>query len=83
MECHRSKNFAAKGWSETMTNGQIILDELRNMARQAGLKLSDDELQRLLPGINRSRKQVAELRAIVSLETEPAVSFKRPRAQQK
>ncbi len=31
-----------------MTNGQITLDELRNMARQAGLKLSDDELQRLL-----------------------------------
>jgi Ca2+-binding EF-hand superfamily protein len=66
-----------------MTNGQITLDELRNMARQAGLKPSDDELQRLLPGINRSRKQVAELRAIVSLETEPAISFKRPMAQQK
>jgi len=53
------------------------------MARQTGLKLSDDELQRLLPGINRSRKQVAELRAIVSLETEPALSLNRPRAQQK
>jgi len=66
-----------------MTNDQITLDELRNMARQAGLKLSDDELQRLLPGINRSRKQVAELRAIVSLETEPAISFKPPMSQQK
>jgi Ca2+-binding EF-hand superfamily protein len=82
MECHRTK-IAAREWSETMTNGQITPDELRNVARQVGLNLSDDELQRLLPGVNRARKQAAELRAVVSLETETAVSFKPPMAQQK
>lgn len=45
------------------------------MADHAGLKLSDDELERLLPGVSRSKKQAAELRALIAPETEPAGTF--------
>ena len=34
---------------------EITLEELSVLALQAGLKLTQDELQRLLPGVNRSR----------------------------
>jgi hypothetical protein len=45
------------------------------MAAHAGLKLPEDELQKLLPGVNRARKQVAELRQFVTDATEPASAF--------
>ncbi len=54
---------------------EITLDTLRKMAERAGLKLSEDELQRLLPGVNRSKKQAAELRALVAAGNEPASTF--------
>ena len=54
---------------------EITLDDLRKMAQRAGLQLADDELQRLLPGVNRSKKQVAELRALIATESEPAATF--------
>jgi hypothetical protein len=54
---------------------EITLDELRRMALQAGLKLADEELQKLLPRVNRSRKQVAELRELISDIAEPAAIF--------
>lgn len=46
------------------------------MVERAGLKLGDDELQRLLPGVNRSRQQVAELRQMIDHSDEPAGTFK-------
>jgi Ca2+-binding EF-hand superfamily protein len=57
---------------------EITIDDLRDMARSAGLKLSDDELERLLPGVNRSKRQAAELRELITLDTEPAGTFKAP-----
>ena len=54
---------------------EITLDELSKLAAQAGLKLSDDELQKLLPGVNRARKQAAELRQLITNSTEPAETF--------
>jgi len=54
---------------------EIKLDELRTMAQQVGLNLSDEELLRLLPGVNRSRKQVAELRELLARTDEPAAIF--------
>lgn len=54
---------------------EFTLDELRKNAEQAGLRLSADELQRLLPGVNRSRKQASELRGLVSDSLEPAATF--------
>jgi hypothetical protein len=54
---------------------EITLDSLRKMAERAGLKLSEDELQRLLPGVNRSKKQATELRGLVGAGNEPASTF--------
>ena len=56
-------------------DSEIDLDELRVKARRAGLKLSDDELQKLLPGVNRARNQVHDLRELIGDSVEPAVSF--------
>jgi len=55
---------------------QFTLEHLRAMAERVGLKLGDDELQRLLPGVNRSRQQVAELRELIDRSDEPAGAFK-------
>ena len=54
---------------------EIAIDELRTLAQQAGLNIPDEELQRLLPGVNRAQKQAAELRALLSNSDEPAGIF--------
>jgi hypothetical protein len=54
---------------------ELTIEDLRFMADHAGLTLSDDDLQRLLPGVNRSRQQVAVLRAIIAPADEPAGVF--------
>jgi len=59
-----------------MSYGEITLDELRAMAARAGLALADDELERLLLGVNRAKKQAAELRSLIAVETEPAEIFR-------
>ena len=55
--------------------GELTLDDLSRLAAQAGLKLSDEELQKLLPGVNRARNQVADLRQLITDSTEPAGTF--------
>lgn len=54
---------------------QVSLNQLRELALRAGLKLADDELQRLLPGVNRTRQQADELRLLLNCQTEPAGHF--------
>jgi hypothetical protein len=54
---------------------EIPIEALRLMAQGAGLNLDDEELQRLLPGVNRARKQANELREIIAATNEPAVTF--------
>jgi len=54
---------------------ELNIDELRELAQQAGLNLADDELQRLLAGVNRARKQAAELRAWLDQNDEPTGTF--------
>ena len=54
----------------------LTLGDLRAMAERAGLRLGDDELQRLAPGVNRSRQQVADLRQLIEHTDEPAGAFK-------
>jgi hypothetical protein len=54
---------------------EISLERLRTMAERAGLHLPGDELQKLLPGVNRSRKQAAELRDLLAQTDEPAGTF--------
>ncbi len=54
---------------------EMTIENLRQMAEQAGLKLGDDELHSLLPGVNRARRQAAELRCFTTASDEPASSF--------
>jgi hypothetical protein len=54
---------------------EITLDELRARAERAGVELSEEELEALLPGVNRSYKQARELRDLVSSANEPALTF--------
>lgn len=54
---------------------ELVLDDFRRMAARAGLSLSDEELQKLLPGVKRSQQQLIELRALLSDEIEPAAYF--------
>ena len=54
---------------------EFTIEGLRVLADLAGLTLSDDDLQRLLPGIKRAQQQVAVLRAIIAPGDEPAGVF--------
>lgn len=45
------------------------------MAAEAGLNLSGEELQRLLPGANRSRSQTKQLRELLFDAVEPSCFF--------
>ena len=54
---------------------EIAIEDLRTLAQQAGLNIPDEELQRLLPGVNRAQKQAAELRALIDSSDEPAGIF--------
>ena len=54
---------------------EIALEECRALAKRAGLRLSDQELERLLPGIARARRQATELREIIDAAAEPALAF--------
>ena len=53
----------------------LTVENLKTIAAQRGLKLSDEELQKLLPGVIRSRQQASELRELITLPDEPAAVF--------
>ena len=53
----------------------LTVENLKIIAAQRGLKLTDEELQKLLPGVIRSRQQAAELRELLMLTDEPAAVF--------
>jgi hypothetical protein len=57
-----------------------LIENLRIASKRAGLDLSDDELERLFPGVNRARKQAAELRELIAAGDEPAAHFNVPGA---
>ena len=54
---------------------EFTIEDLRAMADLAGLNLSDDDLQQLLPGVKRAQQQVAALRTIIVPGDEPAGVF--------
>jgi hypothetical protein len=55
---------------------EITIEQLREMARRAGLDLPDSELELIFPGVRRALKQAAELRQIFSAANEPAATFR-------
>ena len=62
---------------------ELTLENLKALAERRGLRLPEDELQRLLPGVIRARRQAAELREMVAREDEPAAAFDAMRHEQK
>jgi hypothetical protein len=54
---------------------EITLLELQTMAVRLGLQLTDEELEKLLAGVNRSYNQILELRELITDRTEPAAAF--------
>jgi hypothetical protein len=54
---------------------EITIEEIRTLATEAGLGLADEELQLLLPGVARAKKQAAELRQLIGVHDEPAATF--------
>ena len=54
---------------------ELTVEMLKSIAESRGLTLPSDELQKLLPGVRRARKQAAELRELVTLVNEPAGVF--------
>lgn len=54
---------------------EITIGELCAIALRSGLKLAEEELQKLLPGVIRCHDQVAELRQLLSEILEPAATF--------
>jgi hypothetical protein len=54
---------------------EMTLEQLRILARQIGLTISDAELERLLPALRRSRAQADQLRDLISEGVEPAAVF--------
>ena len=53
----------------------LTVENLKTIAEQRGLKLADEELPQLLPGVMRARRQAAELRELLTLPDEPAGVF--------
>jgi hypothetical protein len=60
---------------------EITLDELRARAERAGIELGEDELVKLLPGVNRAYKQANDLRKLITNANEPAAIFAPARSQ--
>jgi hypothetical protein len=62
---------------------EITLVELQTMAVRSGLKLTDQELEKLLPGVNRSHNQILELRELITDSIEPAAAFSVSRTEKR
>ena len=59
-----------------MAEPQITKEGLRALASLAGLKLSEQRLEELLPQVQRTAEAIAGLDALGLDEVEPAVVFK-------
>jgi len=62
---------------------EITLAELQIVAKRSGLQLTDEELAKLLPGVNRSHHQSLELRKLITDSIEPAAAFVASRTEKR
>jgi hypothetical protein len=60
---------------------ELTLAQLQMMAERSGLKLSDEEVEKLLPGVNRSHHQILDLRELITDKIEPATAFAASRTE--
>jgi hypothetical protein len=80
LACFERDNIWALG--ENMAK-EITLAELQTMAKRSGLQLTDEDLEKLLPGVNRSYNQILELRGLLTDRTEPATAFVASRTEKR
>jgi hypothetical protein len=59
-------------------NGDMGLDAFRSAAERAGLSLTAAEAEEALGGANRWRRNVEQLRSLLSRDMEPAPVFRAP-----
>jgi len=78
--CFERDNIWALG--ENMAK-EITLAELQTMAKRSGLQLTAEELEKLLPGVNRSHDQTLELRELITDRIEPAAAFVASRTEKR
>ena len=57
---------------------ELAPDAVRAALDRAGLNLTAEEAQAAVAGVNRWRRQVREMRKIITPEAEPAVVFRPP-----
>ena len=62
---------------------EITPAQLQTMAERSGLKLTEEEVEKLLPGVNRSHNQIMELRELITDSIEPATAFAASRAEKR
>jgi hypothetical protein len=62
---------------------EITLAQLQKMVERSGLKLTDEEVEKLLPVVNRSQNQILELRELITDSTEPATAFAASRTEKR
>src|SRR5215510_4519298 len=60
---------------------EITLAQLQTMVERSGLKLTEEEVEKLLPGVNRSHNQILELRKLITDSSEPASAFAASRTE--
>ena len=62
---------------------EITLAQLQTMVERSGLKLTEEEVEKLLPGVNRSHNQILDLRELITDSVEPASAFAASRTEKK
>jgi Ca2+-binding EF-hand superfamily protein len=62
---------------------EITLAQLQTIVGRSGLKLSNEEIEKLLPGVNRSHHQILELRELITDCIEPATAFAASRTEKR
>jgi hypothetical protein len=78
--CFEPDNIYTMG--ENMAK-EITLAELQTMAERSGLQLTDEDLEKLLPGVNRFYNHIFELRGLITDRTEPAAAFVASRTEKR
>jgi len=62
---------------------EMTLAQLQTLAERSGLKLTEEEVETLLPGVNRCHNQILELRELITDSVEPASAFAASRTEKR
>jgi hypothetical protein len=55
---------------------ELTLEQIREIAANAGMPLSEEDAGKLLSGANRTRKMVTKVRELVNADLEPGGVFR-------